>query len=64
MIHNYSIREKFVKMVKRYENENDLKTKIQMKYKFIDWLKLYQDELTDAEIEYLQACICKVNLMD
>lgn len=61
---NYSIREKFVKMVKRYENEKDLKTKIQMKYKFIDWIKTYQCELTDAEIEYLQACICKVNLID
>ena len=47
-----------------YENEKDKAKKIQMKYKFIDWIKWYNSELTDAEIEYLQEYICKVNLYD
>jgi len=35
-----------------------------MKYKFAEWIQLHQSELTDAEIEYLQDGICKVNLVD
>lgn len=64
MIPNYVIRPKYIDLVKRYENEKDQVVKIQKKYKFIDWIKLYQSQLTDAELEYLQIKICKVNLID
>ena len=64
MIPNYVIRPKYIDLVKRYENEKDQVVKIQKKYKFIDWIKLYQSQLTDAELEYLQTKICKVNLID
>ena len=61
---SYEIDPKYVELVKRYENEKDQLIKIQKKYKFIDWLKLYQSQLTGAELEYLQTKICKVNLLD
>lgn len=64
MAQNWEIRPKYYDLVKRYESEKDKAKKIQMKYKFIDWIKWYNSELTDAEIEYLQECICKVNLYD
>jgi len=64
MIPNYVIRPKYIDLVKRYESEKDQVVKIQWKYKFIDWIKLYQSQLTDAELEYLQTKICKVNLID
>jgi hypothetical protein len=61
---SHEIDPKYVELVKRYEKEKNPITKIQMKYKFADWLKSKQCELTDAEIEYLQEGICKVNLID
>lgn len=64
MIPNYVIRPKYIDLVKRYESEKDQVVKIQWKYKFVDWIKLYQSQLTDAELEYLQTKICKVNLID
>ncbi len=47
-------------MVKRYENTKDLAKKIQMKYKFIEWISGNHNMLTDAELEYLQKSICYV----
>ena len=64
MIPTYVIRPKYIDLVKRYESEKDQVVKIQWKYKFVDWIKLYQSQLTDAELEYLQTKICKVNLID
>lgn len=64
MIPSYVIRPKYIKLVERYVKDNNPLTKIQKKHKFIHWLKIYQSELTDAEKEYLQECICKVNLID
>ena len=64
MIPNYVIRPKYIDLVKRYESEKDQIVKIQWKYKFVDWIKLYQSQLTGAELEYLQTKICKVNLLD
>ena len=61
---SYEIDPKYVELVKRYEKDKNPLTKIQKKHKFIQWIKIYQSELTDAEIEYLQECICKVNLLD
>ena len=54
------IRPQYKEMVKRYENEKDLAKKIEMKYKFVEWLYDNTSSLTDAEIEYLQASICRV----
>lgn len=64
MAQSWEIRPQYFDLVKRYESEKDKAKKIQMKYKFIDWIKCYNSELTDAEIEYLQEYICKVNLYD
>lgn len=64
MIPNYVIRAQYIDLVYRYEKEINKVIKIQMKYKFAEWLRLHQHELTDAEIEYLQDNICKVNLID
>lgn len=64
MAQSWEIRPQYFDLVKRYESEKDKAKKIQMKYKFIDWIKWYNSELTDAEKEYLQEYICKVNLYD
>ena len=56
----WKIRPKYKNMVKRYENEKDLARKIEMKHKFIHWITGNYISLTDAEIEYLQESICKV----
>ena len=64
MIPSYVIRPKYIDLVKRYEKDKNSLTKIQKKHKFIHWIKIYKSELTDAEIEYLQENICKVNLID
>lgn len=64
MAQSWEIRPQYFDLVKRYENEKDQAKKIQMKYKFINWLYGNSSSLTDAEIEYLQECICKVNLYD
>ena len=60
MPQEYEIRPQYRNLVKKYENEKDLATKIEMKHKFIHWIKYYNSELTNAEIEYLQASICRV----
>ena len=54
------IRQKYIDMVKRYENTKDLAHKIQKKYMFIDWITNVKFSLTDAELEYLQQSICYV----
>lgn len=54
------IRQKYIDMVKRYENTKDLAKKIQMKYMFIEWINCNHNMLTDAELEYLQKSICFV----
>lgn len=64
MTPSYVIRQKYKDLVKRYESEKDLATKIEMKHRFIHWMKLSYGELTDAEIEYLQTFICRVNYYD
>ena len=54
------IRQKYIDMVKRYENTKELAQKIQKKYKFIEWIINAKFSLTDAELEYLQQSICYV----
>ena len=56
----WMIRPKYIEMVKHYENTKDLAKKIQMKYKFIEWISGNHNMLTDAELEYLQKSICYV----
>ena len=56
----WKIRPQYISMVKRYENEKDAAKKIEMKHKFIEWISGNSSSLTDAEIEYLQTCICPV----
>lgn len=56
----WMIRPKYIEMVKRYDNTKDLAKKIQMKYKFIEWISGNHNMLTDAELEYLQKSICYV----
>lgn len=56
----WEIRPQYISMVKRYQSEQDIIKKIEMKHKFINWLQVYSCELTDAEKEYLQSCICPV----
>lgn len=56
----WKIRPMYINMVKRYEEEKDMAIKIEMKHKFIDWIRENHTELTSAELEYLQASICYV----
>lgn len=56
----WKIRPQYISLVKRYDNEKDLAKKIEMKHKFMFWLSVNSNQLTDAEIEYLQSCICPV----
>ncbi len=58
--YNWEIRQKYIDMVKRYENTKDLAQKIQMKHLFTEWISGYHNMLTDAEVEYLQKSICYV----
>ncbi len=60
MTPDYIIRPQYIELVKRYEKEQDLAKKIQMKHKFIFWIKYYYPELTSAEIEYLMKSIAYV----
>ena len=60
MPQKWIIRPKYIEMVKRYENVKDLAKKIQMKYKYIEWISGNHNILTDAELEYLQKSICYV----
>lgn len=59
-IPKWKIRPQYISLVKRYDNEKDLAKKIEMKHKFMMWLSCNNEKLTDAEIEYLQSCICPV----
>ena len=54
------IRQKYIDMVKRYEDTKDLAMRIQWKHMFIDWIINNQNTLTNAELEYLQKSICYV----
>ena len=54
------IRQKYIDMIKRYDNAKELAVKVQMKHKFIEWLRCNHNNLTDAELEYLQESICYV----
>ena len=56
----WTIRQKYIDMVRRYESTKDLAKKIQMKYKFVEWISGNHNMLTDAELEYLQKAICYV----
>ena len=56
----WTIRQKYIDMVRRYESTKDLAKKIQMKYKFVEWISGNHNMLTDAELEYLQKSICYV----
>ena len=56
----WKIRPQYISMVKRYESEKDPAKKIEMKHKFIEWISNNSSNLTDAEIEFLQLCICPV----
>ena len=56
----WKIRPQYISMVNRYDEEKNLANKIEMKHKFVDWIKEHHTDLTDAELEYLQASICMV----
>ena len=60
MTPDYVIRPQYMELVRRYQNEKDLARQIEMKHRFIDWIKWYHPELTSAEIEYLQKSIAYV----
>ena len=59
-IPQWTIRHKYIDMVRRYENTKDLAKKIQMKHMFVEWISANHNMLTDAELEYLQKAICYV----
>lgn len=54
------IRPKYIAMVKRYTETKDMAEKIMKKHKFIQWISCNHNNLTDAELEYLQKSICNV----
>ena len=56
-MNQWEIREKYIEMVNRYEDEKNFAKKIQMKHKFIDWMITNYNSLTEAEIEYLEKSI-------
>ena len=60
MTPKWKIRPQYISLVKRYDNEKDTAKKIEMKHKFMLWLSCNTHNLTDAEVEYLQSCICPV----
>ena len=60
MTPDYVIRPQYIELVKRYQNEKDLARQIEMKHKYIHWIKYYYPELTSAEIEYLMKSIAYV----
>lgn len=60
LLHKWKIRQKYIDMVKRYDNTKDLADKIQKKHKFVEWISGNHNMLTDAELEYLQKAICYV----
>lgn len=56
----WKIRQKYIDMVRRYKNTEDLAKKIQMKHLFIEWINGNHNMLTNAELEFLQKSICYV----
>lgn len=56
----WEIDKKYLDMADRYVREKDTALKIQMKYRFVQWMKENSCELTDAERDYLEATICYV----
>lgn len=60
MTPEHVIRQKYIDLAKRYTDEKDLAKKIEKKHKFIHWITCNNSTLTDAEIEFLQESICKV----
>lgn len=60
MIQDHVIRPKYEALVTRYESERNKAKKVKMKHKFIAWIMEHHNELTSAELEYLQAGITYV----
>ena len=60
MISEHDIRPKYEALVTRYEGEKNKAKKVILKHKFIAWLIEHHNELTTAELEYLQAGITYV----
>lgn len=60
MIQDHEIRPKYEALVTRYESERNKAKKVKMKHKFIAWIMEHYNELTSAELEYLQAGITYV----
>ncbi len=56
----WQIDKKYKDLVNRYKNETNTARKIEMKYKYIEWMKVYSCELTEAEIEFLEKEIAYV----
>lgn len=56
----HMIRQKYIDFLKRYESEKNPAQKVLKKHLFIDWITDHHGELTAAELEYLQAGICRV----
>lgn len=59
-VERWKIRPKYHDMVMRYQSETNIAKRIEMKYRFVQWLSENYYSLTEAEIEYLQTCICIV----
>jgi hypothetical protein len=60
MISDHEIRPQYEALVTRYEGERNKAKKVKMKHKFIAWILEHHNELTTAELEYLQTGICYV----
>lgn len=60
-MNRWDIRAKYIEMVHRYESEKNIVVKLQMKYKFIDWMRCNYTQLTEAEVEYLEKSITYVD---
>ena len=60
MISEHDIRPKYEALVTRDEGEKNKAKKVILKHKFIAWLIEHHNELTTAELEYLQAGITYV----
>lgn len=60
MIQDHVIRPKYEALVTRYESERNKAKKVKMKHRFIAWIMEHHNELTSAELEYLQEGITYV----
>lgn len=58
---DHEIRTKYEALVTRYKSEQNQAQKVKKKHKFIAWITEHHNELTTAELEYLQAGICYVD---